>query len=198
MKAKTTKTYNSGYSPVVTHLTTNPPVHCLSTAERTGSSIFSVLWSYVEVTDKCLEYIRGANGWATWGAIHDRMLGSPGPPTSRLQGFWVGGSRVAELRVSTLSFRMCRRQQLGLGLACFLSFVCSRFALTWVINEQVNYSARDCLKVAWRTSVLICSTAKTDKFRVGMVRSLEWDEGVVADTLRPSGLDGGRMGYGLA
>jgi hypothetical protein len=32
---------------VVTHLTTNPPVHCLSTAERTGSSIFSVLWSYV-------------------------------------------------------------------------------------------------------------------------------------------------------
>ena len=41
------KTYNSGDSLVVTHLTTNPPVHCLSTAERTGSSIFSVLWSYV-------------------------------------------------------------------------------------------------------------------------------------------------------
>jgi hypothetical protein len=47
-RAKKTKTYNSGYSPVVTHLTTNPPVHCLSTAERTGSSIFSVLWSYVK------------------------------------------------------------------------------------------------------------------------------------------------------
>jgi hypothetical protein len=46
---KKAKTYNSGYSLVVTHLTTNPPVHCLSTAERTGSSIFSVLWSYVEV-----------------------------------------------------------------------------------------------------------------------------------------------------
>jgi hypothetical protein len=46
-RAKTSKTYNSGYSLVVTHLTTNPPVHCLSTAERTGSSIFSVLWSYV-------------------------------------------------------------------------------------------------------------------------------------------------------
>jgi hypothetical protein len=43
------KTYNSGDSLVVTHLTTNPPVHCLSTAERTGSSVFSVLWSYVEV-----------------------------------------------------------------------------------------------------------------------------------------------------
>jgi hypothetical protein len=46
--SKKTKTYNSGYSPVVTHLTTNPPVHCLSTAEQTGSSIFSVLWSYVK------------------------------------------------------------------------------------------------------------------------------------------------------
>ena len=43
-----TKKYNSGDSLVVTHLTTNPPVHCLSTAERTGSADFSVLWSYVE------------------------------------------------------------------------------------------------------------------------------------------------------
>jgi hypothetical protein len=34
---------------VVTHLTTNPPVHCLYMAERTGSLIFSVLWSYVQV-----------------------------------------------------------------------------------------------------------------------------------------------------
>ena len=32
---------------MVTHLTTNPPVHCLYMAERTGSLIFSVLWSYV-------------------------------------------------------------------------------------------------------------------------------------------------------
>jgi hypothetical protein len=63
-EAKTTKTYNSGYSPVVTHLTTNPPVHCLSTAERTGSSIFSVLWSYVKDNDECSEYVSGASGWA--------------------------------------------------------------------------------------------------------------------------------------
>jgi hypothetical protein len=42
------KTYNSGDSLVVTHLTTNPPVHCLYMAERTGSLIFSVLWSYVQ------------------------------------------------------------------------------------------------------------------------------------------------------
>jgi fibronectin type 3 domain-containing protein len=42
-----TKTYNSGYSLVVTHLTTNPPVRCLNRAERTGSLVFNVLWSYV-------------------------------------------------------------------------------------------------------------------------------------------------------
>ena len=42
------KTYNSGDSPVVTHLTTNPPVTSLSTAERTGSAIFLNLWSYVK------------------------------------------------------------------------------------------------------------------------------------------------------
>ena len=33
------KTYNSGDSPVVTHPSTNPPVSCLSTAERTGSAV---------------------------------------------------------------------------------------------------------------------------------------------------------------
>ena len=37
---------------MVTHLTTNPPVHCLYMAERTGSLIFSVLWSYVEDVEK--------------------------------------------------------------------------------------------------------------------------------------------------
>jgi hypothetical protein len=45
---KNAKTYNSGYSLVVTHLTTNPPVRCLNRAERTGSLVFNVLWSYVE------------------------------------------------------------------------------------------------------------------------------------------------------
>jgi hypothetical protein len=45
---KEQKTYNSGYSLVVTHLTTNPPVRCLNRAERTGSLVFNVLWSYVE------------------------------------------------------------------------------------------------------------------------------------------------------
>ncbi|KAF1831481.1 hypothetical protein BDW02DRAFT_606224 [Decorospora gaudefroyi] len=45
---KMAKTYNSGDSLVVTHLTTSPPVHCLYIAEQTGSIIFSVLWSYVK------------------------------------------------------------------------------------------------------------------------------------------------------
>jgi hypothetical protein len=35
------KTYNSGDSLVVTHLTTNPPVSCLNRAERTGSLVVS-------------------------------------------------------------------------------------------------------------------------------------------------------------
>ena len=47
-RAKKQKTYNSGYSLVVTHLTTNPPVRCLNRAERTGSLVFNVLWSYVK------------------------------------------------------------------------------------------------------------------------------------------------------
>ena len=47
-KAFLAKTCNSGDSLVVTHLTTNPPVSCLYMAERTGSLIFMILWSYVE------------------------------------------------------------------------------------------------------------------------------------------------------
>jgi hypothetical protein len=44
----TQKTYNSGDSPILTNSTTNPPVHCLYMAERTGSLVFNVLWSYVK------------------------------------------------------------------------------------------------------------------------------------------------------
>jgi hypothetical protein len=49
---------------VVTHLTTNPPVHCLRTAERTGSAAFNVLWSYVEVSWLFLNHILGDEGGA--------------------------------------------------------------------------------------------------------------------------------------
>jgi hypothetical protein len=47
-KSSRAKTYNSGDSLVVTHLTTNPPVSCLNRAERTGSLVLKILWSYVE------------------------------------------------------------------------------------------------------------------------------------------------------
>jgi hypothetical protein len=33
------KTFNSGDSPVVTYLTTSPPVRCFNRAERTGSLV---------------------------------------------------------------------------------------------------------------------------------------------------------------
>ncbi|KAF1942817.1 hypothetical protein EJ02DRAFT_344672, partial [Clathrospora elynae] len=46
---KKVKTYNSRDSPVVTHLTTSPPVRGLTCGERTGSSVLLYLWSYVAV-----------------------------------------------------------------------------------------------------------------------------------------------------
>ena len=46
-KGKKVKTYNSGYSLVVTHPTTNPPISSLCMAERTGFPILLSLWSYV-------------------------------------------------------------------------------------------------------------------------------------------------------
>ncbi|KAH9814279.1 6-aminohexanoate-dimer hydrolase, partial [Teratosphaeria destructans] len=39
----------SGYSHVVTHRSTNPPVHSLSSGERTGSSVLCDLWPYVVI-----------------------------------------------------------------------------------------------------------------------------------------------------
>jgi hypothetical protein len=39
---------------MVTHLTTNPPVGCLNRAERTGSLVFNVLWSYVKDCENLL------------------------------------------------------------------------------------------------------------------------------------------------
>jgi hypothetical protein len=40
-------TYSSGYSHVVTHRSTNPPVRSLSMPERTGWPVFCDLWPYV-------------------------------------------------------------------------------------------------------------------------------------------------------
>jgi hypothetical protein len=41
------KTYNTGYSLVVTDPTTNPALIGLSMGERTGSRVFQWVWSYV-------------------------------------------------------------------------------------------------------------------------------------------------------
>jgi hypothetical protein len=70
------KTYNSGYSLVVTHLTTNPPVRCLNRAERTGSLVFNVLWSYVECSFVCTIHI--AEKWPVGGSIN-QVCPSDGP-----------------------------------------------------------------------------------------------------------------------
>ncbi|ENI00951.1 hypothetical protein COCC4DRAFT_90364, partial [Bipolaris maydis ATCC 48331] len=45
---KEKKTYNSRDSPVVSHLTTSPPVEDLTCGERTGSSARFRRWSYVK------------------------------------------------------------------------------------------------------------------------------------------------------
>jgi hypothetical protein len=64
---KKCKTINSRYSLVVTHPTTNLPAHGLSTAERTGSPVFHVLWSIAkDVFDK-------ANIFRATLDINDRM-----------------------------------------------------------------------------------------------------------------------------
>ncbi|KAK0729266.1 hypothetical protein B0T21DRAFT_292040, partial [Apiosordaria backusii] len=47
---KKKKTYNTEDSPVVTHLSTSSALSCLKRGERTGSRIFSWIWSYVKET----------------------------------------------------------------------------------------------------------------------------------------------------
>ncbi|KAI1798754.1 hypothetical protein F4811DRAFT_547219 [Daldinia bambusicola] len=54
---KEKKTYNTGYSLVVTDPTTNPAVCGLSMGERTGSRVFHILWSYVVVMRVIVLYI---------------------------------------------------------------------------------------------------------------------------------------------
>jgi hypothetical protein len=52
VRSRNAKTINSRYSLVVTHPTTNRPAHGLSTAERTGSPVFHVLWSIAGRSDE--------------------------------------------------------------------------------------------------------------------------------------------------
>jgi hypothetical protein len=54
---KISKTYNSTYSPVVTHLTTNAPVEGLTCGEQTGSGVILRLWSYVSIIVEVTAYV---------------------------------------------------------------------------------------------------------------------------------------------
>jgi hypothetical protein len=66
------KTYNSGYSLMVTHLTTKPPVRCLNRAERTGSLVVS--WS---VTTNVLNFTVSGSDGAGNGLPGSRTLTLP-------------------------------------------------------------------------------------------------------------------------
>lgn len=47
LRKKKKETYNTGYSLIVTDLTTNPALTSLSTWEQTGPTVFSWVWPYV-------------------------------------------------------------------------------------------------------------------------------------------------------
>ena len=57
-KCKKAKTINIRDSLVVTHPTTSLTAQCFSTAERTGSPIFIVLWSIAKADGQGLHYHR--------------------------------------------------------------------------------------------------------------------------------------------
>ena len=54
---KRQNTYNSRYSLVVTHPTTNLTIYSLYMGERTGSLVFCSLWSYVQALIEFYYYI---------------------------------------------------------------------------------------------------------------------------------------------
>jgi hypothetical protein len=64
------KTYNIGYSLVITHLTTNPPVRCLNRAERTGSLVVSC-----PVDADALDFSVYTN-WKSGNGNHASQIGS--------------------------------------------------------------------------------------------------------------------------
>ncbi|KYG39636.1 hypothetical protein M433DRAFT_79699, partial [Acidomyces richmondensis BFW] len=55
-------------SHVVTHRSTNPPVHSLSTGERTGSSVLCDLWPYVPMMAELFNIIRLTTNRAIGGS----------------------------------------------------------------------------------------------------------------------------------
>jgi hypothetical protein len=59
---------------MVTHLTTNPPVRCLSMAERTGSRGLNVLWSYVKVLVNVAAYAHSGERSLTAGRARPKLV----------------------------------------------------------------------------------------------------------------------------
>jgi hypothetical protein len=59
MEVQKSKTYSSRDSPVVTHLTTNPPVCRLSSVDRTGNAALYNLWPYVKVVQSSVAINHG-------------------------------------------------------------------------------------------------------------------------------------------
>ena len=56
-RGKKSKTYNTEDSQVVTDPSTNSALCCLYMGERTGSLVFSRIWSYVKAMSPCAVYI---------------------------------------------------------------------------------------------------------------------------------------------
>jgi hypothetical protein len=137
------KTYNSGDSLVVTHLTTNPPVQCLSTAERTGSSVFIVLWSYVSVESTACCYIL-----LDIGAYHTKHEPLMAQQSTQKEQQWANitfrrRSRLlyrADLR--RLSMALIEKGAGPIQLWLYLAFVstCSRnrlFSFLWYLFSPI-------------------------------------------------------------
>ena len=104
------KTYNSGDSPVVTHLTTNPPISCLTRAERTGSRDLKILWSYVaNVAFRRLTYsvvhvsrsptaVQPQHPWPN-KPVYTSAEHVLGDHSSRISGFHLGESLAVHVPV---------------------------------------------------------------------------------------------------
>ena len=79
---------------MVTHYTTNTPVCSLSTRERTGSSVFCNLWSYVQVLDFKLNIDRNRCKCST---LQAHSATNFGPHPLPLFSFHMTESRLSTL-----------------------------------------------------------------------------------------------------
>ena len=104
-KKKGPKTYNTGDSPVVTHLSTSPAISSLSRAERTGCRVFYYLWSYVLILCSKSLYVPTSQ-------LHLPAISFPFPFTNQpsSQSKMAPGNTYA-------------RSEIGSGLSCILNMM---------------------------------------------------------------------------